>query len=50
MQRLSAAEVSSDGRHIAAVSEQGNILIFDVETLSHNLNTVSIIMHSWVVT
>ena len=34
-------EVSSDGRYIVAVSELGNLLIFDTETLTHNLNAVS---------
>ena len=41
LQKLSAVEVSSDGRNIAAVSEQGNLLVYDTETLSHSFNTVS---------
>ena len=44
MQRLSCAEVSSDGRYIVAVSEQGNLLVFDIETLSQDLNAVSTFM------
>ena len=38
---LSCVQVSPDGRHVVAVSEPGNLLIFDVASLSKHLHKVS---------
>jgi len=38
---LSNVQVSPDGRYIGAVSEQGNVLVYDVASLAKDQKMVS---------